>query len=138
NSGLAVGFVTLAALGRLGVNAGDAWVAWTFLAISLLCVVLIWRLEVPWRSRELLGLGALLLLTIALIQMPVIGNDGDGPLGFRTTANPVTEVAAIDAAAHGPAAQLGVSRAAARTADDRPIGFEQFAALTVAIGADET
>jgi hypothetical protein len=136
-TGIAVGVLVLAALGRLGVDAGETWIPWVFVGVSVACAVVIWRAEVPWRSRELIGAGLLLLLAVTLVQLPVVGEEGDGPLGYGTIANPVEEVAAIDAAAGGPTSGTGVSQRAAETADERPNGFEQFAALTVAIGLDD-
>ena len=136
-TGIATAFAVLATLGRLGIDAGDAWVPWAFLAVSVACVVVIWRRGVEWRSRELMGAGALLFLAVLLLQLPVIGDDGDGPLGYGTSVNPVAEVAAIDAAADGPAADLGIAEAARDGADERAIGFEQFAALTVALGVTD-
>jgi hypothetical protein len=137
-TGIAFAFVVLAALGRLGVDAGETWVSVAFLGASVASAIAIWRLEIPWRSRELVGAGVLLLFAVLLVQLPVIGSDGDGPLGYGTAASPVSEVAAIDAAAHGPAARLGVARDEEATRDERSIGFEQFAAMTVAIGLDNT
>lgn len=134
-TGIAVAVLVLSALGRFGIGAGAAWIPWTFIAVSLACVVVIWRAEVPWRSRELVGAGFLLLLAVILVQLPVVGEEGDGPLG--TVADPVAEVAAIDAAAGGPAARLGIGDVAEQTRDERAIGFEQFAGLTVAVGLDE-
>ena len=136
-TGIAFAFAFLATLGRLGIDAGETWVPWSFLAASVVCIVVIWRRHVEWRSRELIGAGSLLLFAIVLVQLPVIGIDGDGPLGYGTNVNPVSEVAAIDAAADGPAADLGVAKAARATKDERAIGFEEFAALTVAVGVTD-
>jgi hypothetical protein len=133
-TGIAFAFVVLAALGRLGVDAGETWVSVAFLGVSIASAIAIWRLEIPWRSRELIGAGVLLLFATLLVQLPVVGADGDGPLGYGTAASPVSEVAAIDAAAHGPAARLGVARDEESSRDERSIGFEQFAAMTVGIG----
>jgi len=133
-TGMAFGFVVLSALGRFDVEAGTSWVPWTFVGVSIACGALIWRVEIPWRSRELIGSTLLLLFAVVLVQLPVIGAAGDGPLGYGTRTNPVDEVAAIDAAAHGPASQLRIARQAADSAGDRPIGFEEFAAMTVALG----
>ncbi len=137
-TGIAAAFAILAALGRLGIDAGNQSVPWAFLAVSVACVVVIWRRNVEWRSRELIGAGLLLLLAVVLVQLPVIGNDGDGPLGYGTAVNPVSEVAAIDTAADGPASKLGVARIAQAGMDERAIGFEEFAALTVSIGASDS
>lgn len=136
-TGIATGFALLATFGRLGIDAGDDWVPVAFVITSVVCVLIIWRCNVEWRSRELIGAGALLLFAVILVQMPVVGNDGDGPLGYGTNVNPVSEVAAIDAAADGPAAGLDVARSTRAGADERAIGFEQFAALTVAIGTTD-
>ncbi len=136
-TGIAFAFAFLATLGRLGIDAGDTWVPWAFVAASVVSVLVIWRRDVEWRSRELIGAGGLLLFAIVLIQLPVIGNDGDGPLGYGTNVNPVSEVAAIDAAADGPASKLGVAKATRADADERAIGFEQFAALSVAVGVTD-
>ena len=86
------------------------WVRWAFVGAAIACALVIWRAHVAWRSRELIGAGLLLLFAALLVQLPVVGADGEGPLGYGTAANPVTEVAAIDAAAHGPAAELEVAR----------------------------
>ncbi|MCW2956138.1 MAG: hypothetical protein JWO69_1007, partial [Thermoleophilia bacterium] len=137
-TGVATAFLVLAGLGRLGVDAGTAWVPWLFVAASAVSAIVIWRGGVPWRSRELIGATALLLFAVLLVQLPVVGSANEGPLGYGTAADPVQEVAAIDAAADGPAADLDIAREAAATADDRPIGFEQFAALTVAIGRSDS
>jgi hypothetical protein len=136
-TGIAIAFVVLAALGRAGIDAGEAYVAVAFGVVSIACIVAIWRLDITWRSGELVGAGALLLFTVFLLQLPVIGERGDGPLGYGTVVDPVAEVAAIEVAAGGPSAGLAISRAARNDADERPIGFEQFAALTVGIGQDE-
>jgi hypothetical protein len=136
-TGVAIGFVTLATLGRIGIDAGEPAVAMGFVAVSLGCIVAIWRAEITWHSRELVGAGFLLLFAVLLIQLPVIGDAGDGPLGYGTAANPVEEVAAIEVAAQGPSAGLAVAREAEADADERPIGFEQFAALTVGIGQED-
>ncbi|MCW2924421.1 MAG: hypothetical protein JWM98_1825 [Thermoleophilia bacterium] len=136
-TGVAIAVVVLGALGRLDIDAGDEWVKWSFVGAAIVCTLVIWRCRVAWRSRELIGAGLLLVLAALLVQLPVVGVDGEGPLGYGTASSPVTEVAAIDAAAHGPAAKLAVARRARAEADDRPIGFEQFAALTVAIGLDD-
>lgn len=136
-TGIATAMLVLATLGRLGIDAGEPWIAWCFIGVSVASVLVIWRCDVVWRSRELIGAGLLLLLAVTLIQLPVVGSDGEGPLGYGTTANPVVEVAAIDAAAGGPTATLEVAENAVATSDERPIGFEQFAALTVAIGLED-
>ncbi|MCW2962649.1 MAG: hypothetical protein JWM90_3036 [Thermoleophilia bacterium] len=136
-TGVATAFLVLATLGRMGYDAGESWVPWVFVVATLGSVLAIWRLAIPWRSRELIGSTMLVLFAMLLIQLPVFGDHGEGPLGYGTAANPVEEVAAIDAAAKGPAGDLEVARDAAATASDRPIGFEQFAALTVAIGGGD-
>lgn len=136
-TGIAAAIVVLAALGRFDVEAGESLVAVGFLVASIASAVAIWRSGAAWRSRELIGAGVMLLFAVILLQMPVIGEPGEGPLGYGTVANPVDEVAAIDAAADGPASELEIALDARDTADERPIGFEQFAALTVGIGLDD-
>jgi hypothetical protein len=133
-TGIALAVSTFATLGRLGIDAGSLVVLWVVVGVSIACALVTWRRDVPWRSQELIGAGLLLLFAVVLIQMPVVGDEGDGPLGYGTTANPVVEVAAIEAAAGGPSAELGVAVAASESADERAIGFEQFAAFTVALG----
>jgi hypothetical protein len=135
-TGIAVAVSTFATLGRLGIDAGSLAVLWVVVGLAIACALVTWRRDVPWRSQELIGAGLLLLFAVVLIQMPVVGDEGDGPLGYGTTANPVVEVAAIDAAAGGPTAELGVAVAASESADERAIGFEQFAAFTVALGIE--
>ncbi|MBC7460208.1 MAG: hypothetical protein H7287_02495, partial [Thermoleophilia bacterium] len=133
-TGMAVAFLVLTVLGRSGIDAGDNWVPWLFVAASFASVVYIWRGQVQWRSRELIGSSLLLLFAVLLLQASVLGGSSDGPLGYGTTGDPVREVAAIDADAHGSASQLKVARDQHATANDRPIAFEQFAAMTVSIG----
>ncbi|MCW2972410.1 MAG: hypothetical protein JWN72_683 [Thermoleophilia bacterium] len=136
-TGMAVAFVVLTALGRSGIDAGDDWVPWLFVGAAFAAVVYIWRAQVQWRSRELIGSSLLLLFAVLLLQASVLGGSSDGPLGYGTTGDPVREVAAIDADAHGSAARLEVARDQHASAGDRPIAFEQFAAMTVAIGRSD-
>lgn len=136
-TGIALAMLVLSVLGRLGVDAGVVWVPWVFVVAAVVSGVVVWRRRVVWRTRELIGSTLLLLLAIALVQLPVIGEPGDGPLGYGTPSDPVEEVAAIDAAADGPASDLAVARQAASTREERPIAFEQFAAMWVAVGRDD-
>ena len=48
----------------LGIDAGVTWVPWAFVAASVVSVLVIWRRDVEWRSRELIGAGFLLLFAI--------------------------------------------------------------------------
>lgn len=137
-TGIAAAFVLLSFFGRLGVKAGQQPVIWGVLLLSLVCVLAIWRLKIVWWSKEFGGALALLVLALMLVQMPVVGQDGDGPLGYGTVANPVSEVAAIDAAVGGETANQQVARSAGKDASERPIAFEQFSALTVGIGTKAT
>ncbi|MCW2926801.1 MAG: hypothetical protein JWM86_769 [Thermoleophilia bacterium] len=136
-TGIAAALLVLATLGRVGVDAGESWVGVAFVVAAVASIVFIWRREIPWRSRELIGAALMLLFAVALVQLPVVGTAGEGPLGYGTAANPVEEVAAIESSAHGPAAELGISKRTRDTRDERPIGFEQFAALTVALGLED-
>ena len=136
-TGIATAILVLSVLGRVGIDPSASWVPPAWALVSVACAVWIWRRKLEWRRRELIGTIALVLFATVLMQLPVIGAEGDGPLGYGTAQDPVTEVAAIDAAADGAAGKLEVARSAAATADERPIGFEQFAALTVAIGTGD-
>ena len=133
-TGIAVAFLVLAGLGRVGIDGGDRWVPWAFVGASLASILYVWRASIPWRSRELIGSTALLLLAVVLLQPSVFGGAQTGPLGYGTAVNPVEEVAAIDADAHGRAAKLDVAREAHAAAEGRPIAFEEFVAMTVAAG----
>lgn len=137
-TGIALALLALSLLARMGFDAGDSWVAWSFVVAAIACGVVVWRCKLPWRSRELIASSLLLLLAVLLVQLPVVGASGDGPLGYGTAANPVEEVASIDAAVGGSAADRDVARNARSAAKDRPVAFEQFAALTVAIGSSDS
>ena len=136
-TGIAATVLVLATLGRFGVDAGDTGVGWAFVALALGCRVVIWRCAVPWRSKELISVAISSRSPPFLVQLPVVGTDSDGPLGYGTAVDPVGEVAAVDAASHGPSSDLAVAQTAHAGRDLRPIGFEEFAALTVALGQDD-